>query len=170
MRTMHLWAGALALVAVIPSPASAQRVRADVVIADGPVRGRVVIGSGPVVHERVIVHSPRRLKVNRYRADHRYGSRVIREIVYYDPYRDRFYDGYQSGLYRVEVYRVGGRYYRHWDRREWARYERRHDRYDRYDRYDRRDDRRYDRRYESRRDRDDDRRDRARDRARRRND
>lgn len=161
MRTMHLWVGAIALAAVIPTSASAQRVRADVIIATGPVAARVAIGS-PHVHERVIVHSPRRLKVQRYRADHRYGHRVIREVVYYDPYGDRFYDGYRSGLHRVEVYRVGGRYYRQWDRREWARHERRDDRYDRRD--DRRDDRRFDRN-----DRRDDRRD-GRDRARRRND
>lgn len=163
MKTMHLWAGAIALAAVIPTPASAQRVRADVIVATGPVAARVAIGS-PRVYERVIVHSPRRLKVQRYRADHRYDHRVIREVVYYDPHRDRFYDGYRSGFHRVEVYRVGGRYYRHWDRREWTRYERRHDRYDRRDRYDdRHDDRRFDRD-----DRRGDRRD-GRDRARRRN-
>ncbi len=169
MKTMHLWAGAIALAAVIPTPASAQRVRADVIVATGPVAARVAIGS-PRVYERVIVHSPRRLKVQRYRADHRYGHRVIREVVYYDPHRDRFYDGHRSGLYRVEVYRVGGQYYRHWDRREWTRYERRHDRYDRRD--FRRDDRRFDRDDDRRFDRDDDRRgDRrdGRDRARRRN-
>jgi hypothetical protein len=157
---MHLWVGAMALATVIPTSASAQHVRADVIIATGPVAARVAIGS-PRVYERVIVHSPRRLTVHRYRADHRYGHRVIREVVYYDPHRDRFYDGYRSGLHRVEVYRVGGRYYRQWDRREWTRHERRDNRYDRRD--DRRDDRRFDRN-----DRRDDRRD-GRDRARRRN-
>lgn len=167
MKAMHLWAGTIALAAMIPTSASAQRVRADVVIATSPVVGRVAIGS-PRVHERVIVHSPRRLKVDRYRADHRYGHRVIRDYAYYDPYQDRFYDGYRSGLHRVEVYRVGNRHYRAWDRRDWNRYEQRQDRYDRRDdRFDRRDNRRDDRRFDRR---DDRRNDRDRDRARRRND
>lgn len=139
-----------------PGALQAQRVSADIHIGGWPVAGTIHVGDGYYGRPRPI---PARVVV----VERRHGGPFWRRgqarivTVYYDPYGDRFYDGYYQGFERLSVYQYGGRFYRFDDRYHDRRFEGRwrRDRDDRFDRdgRDRRD----------RRDRDRDRRDRDRD-------
>ena len=120
----------LPLLAAAPSSAAAQ-VAADVVVAGGPVAGRVVIGRPyppPVyVAPRVVYaerHAPEVIVVerraHRHPRGHAHGywrKHGFRPVVVYEArgvYYDRWYRGI-PGLHEVVVYERDGRYYRDWD-------------------------------------------------------
>ena len=124
---------ALTLVPVLaaaPISAAAQ-VAADVVVAGGPVSGRVVVGRpypAPVyLRPRVVYverHVPEVIVVERrhYRGPrgHAHGywrKHGFRRVVVWESrgvYYDRWYRGI-PGIREVVVYERGGRYYRDWD-------------------------------------------------------
>ena len=142
----------------LPAAAQAQHVSADISIASGPVVGRVILGgpdygyyhSRPAYREVIVVQQHRGRGWY-----HRRGLRPIR--VYYDSYRDCWYDRpYYSGLNAVVVYQDRDRYFYDgdWDRDRYSydrhysdgRYDDRHYSDGRYD------DRRHDGRYDDRND------------------
>jgi hypothetical protein len=149
-------------------PAAAQRVQADIRIGSGPIAGHIRIGPDPYYGYRYRDLRPRVVRVEVLRGRDYYRRpgwfRQFRResrayVIYYDRYRDFYYDRFRPGLLEVHVYQRGGRFYR-WDSPRFERWvrDRWHD--DRWD--DRFDDRfdRYDNRYEGRYDRDRDDRDR----------
>lgn len=112
-------------------PASAQRVRADIIVGGGPVAGRVLIG------DRGGYDRPRRIggfewiRANDYDRDDWWrsferDSRIV--VVYWDPDEDAYYlDDFRSGLVEVRMYECDGRFYRLEENRYGGRI------YDRYD-------------------------------------
>jgi hypothetical protein len=101
----------------VPTPASAQRVIADIRIQDGPVAGHIIIGHPTYAHPRYD-YSPRYRVVTVYRSHRRaewYRQHGFRKVSFwYDGGRDRYYDhaAGSRGLREVVVYERGGRYYR----------------------------------------------------------
>jgi hypothetical protein len=133
---------ALAFGALAVPEASAQTIRAEVIIGDPyyhrepHYRDRVVhVYDRPVrrYHPRVIVVGRYHPGLARGHARHGRGYRSVR--AWYDRDRRVYYDGYRPGLREVVVYRIDGRYYDNYraDNRD-DRWDRRHDRDD--DRYD----------------------------------
>lgn len=122
----------------LPAAAETQQVTADISIASGPVAGRVILGEPgyrayhrrPAYREVIVVRGHR--GQGWY---HRRGLRPVR--VYYDAYRDCWYDRpYYRGLHAVVVYQDRDRYYYDgdWDRgRDYRRQDDRRDREGRYD-------------------------------------
>ena len=136
----------------LPAGAKAQQVSADISILSGPVAGRVILGGPdyryyhrPAYREVIVVREHRGNGWYKHR-----GYRPVR--VYYDSYRDCWYDRpYYGGLRAVVVYQDRDRYYYDGD---WNRDRRYYDRGYSQGRYDDRryDDRRYDDRYADRND------------------
>lgn len=121
MKALTL-AAALAVAALIPTPASAQ-VSAVIVIGNPPVYGPVYRDSRPRYHDydyrptrRVYVdRAPRVIyvkRIHRHR-DHRFKHREVR--AYYDHHRNVYYDRYRPGLRAVVVFEQGNDYYRYDD-------------------------------------------------------
>lgn len=102
------------------TPASAQRVSADVRIGGGPVAGHIRIGPDRY-HYRYRDYRPRIVRVEILRArDYRRHPDWFRQfrrtarvyIIYRDRDRDLYYDRYHPGLVECEVYERDGRFYR----------------------------------------------------------
>lgn len=131
----------------LPAGAQAQQVSAEIVIASGPVAGRVVVGD-PYRHPTYRRPAYREIVVVReHRGRGWYHSRGYRAVrVYYDADRECYYDQpYYRGLRAVVVYQNNGRYFFDGDRRDGTHRDRDYDRRDN-DRNDYRrrvDDRRY---------------------------
>ena len=141
----------------LPAGAQAQQVSADISIGGGPVAGRIIVGDPYYRHPTYRYHPAYReivvVRAHRGRGwyrQHRY--RPVR--VYYDSYRDHYYERpYYEGLRMVVVYQDGGRYYHDGDWRDASRRDDyRRDGYERdgYERDDYRND--YRRRVSDRRD------------------
>jgi len=133
----------------LPAGAQAQHVSADISIASGPVAGRVIVGD-PYYRHPTYRHRPAYrevIVVRQHRGRGWYHSRGYRPVrVYYDAYRDSYYDRpYYGGLRAVMVYQNNGRYFFDGDRRDGYRQ-------DGYRRDDDRRDRDHDRRNDDRND------------------